>query len=278
MFNIIFDLYKELVPHENQTFSLIPKGEKKEENRCKILKEIIRSIGRELEIDELKKIHIEFNANPIEPLAGAVGSSERCTVYIPKLWLLTKLESNLMTSSTDLFNRTKPSEVQFNVLSLILKEFYYKIQKNSEKAKKAIHFILAHELVHVHFEDSVLYLARYVKGILGAGLTMIGLYAFGNFSIGWALTGSVVAFFAIKIFTELTLIRTCERRADAVPLDCNPQLAEGAIYLFKKFKRLQEKINGTYGGIGESLQFTHPSQLERIRNARLVLANNRLQN
>lgn len=271
MFNIVFELHKELLP--NHAYRTIPKNS---ETRKKIFHDLIRSIGQEFNMTLLNGFNIQFIAELAYPSSQVNLSRNNYTtnyvLSIPSLWLTTHDElQNFHNSITSTGQRLSLAD-RFQVT--METQFYSKFSKNVEKAKKAVHFVLAQQLVHLKIDTWKVSQIKVLACVLGGILTAIGL-AKEEFPFLFISVASTVAALAIVTFINFKILKRFNLKVDEMTLKNNEELAVGAIYFNKKYKSLKQYLADNYIllRIADYLNISEPSESERIHHARRYLQN-----
>jgi Peptidase family M48 len=136
--------------------------------------------------------------------------------------------------------------------------------QDPENAKKAIKFILLHELGHVHHNDImieqiVLILINTVSVSWPICVAIALSWSFA-FSIPFVLTAALVSNWGFKIINQFSLYRDHERRADAFAANSDFNAIDGGIYLFKtvlnqnKEKREKRRVELETGNLSPILK------------------------
>lgn len=158
-------------------------------------------------------------------------------------------------------------------------KLYLKFMQDPEKAKKALMFIFAHELGHIHYNHFHTAL-NHLYGALIAGFG-ITTYATRSLSIPFILRIPLIC--VAGIISSLALFkighsyssRKAEQEADTFAAQNSSDRIEGGIYLFKVLLDHQKQLkkeNFFYNivfssdGCNRLLYLSHPSEQFRIRN------------
>lgn len=313
MFSLVNKIHQEIkgLPH-SATPTLQDKN-----TRLQIVKEVFEVFAKNLKISGIEQLEVVLDKN--NPISGETSAAKlfgRVFIDVPSLLLLDiddipqdlritnpsdpRLEDDKFVQKisdwiSDRFEipRAKISRLQKEGLKV-----YLKFIQNPETAKKAIKFIIKHELGHVANNHGEHYLRFYFKSIgvcLSFSIIATIILAFvlpvSVFSfLITVLVASNISSFALCKIGGIFIALQHEREADAFAIQNDRSAADGGIYYFElvksHFKALRERTDLSlkermlsklyFSSDGDSrLDLYHPSESERIKTIKHMMNGSR---